>query len=251
MKARIPIILLLVAIATGCKHDIETYTSESLPDYLPLAVGKTIIYQLDSTVFTEFGRSEEVHRYQEKQEVAAQLTDNPGQISYRINRYLRDSAGTGQWRVAGSYLITPSEKTVEVVENNLRTVRLALPVKQDFAWRGNQYLPFAPYSAFYDFRSDTNFDLSDWDYYYETVSETLVLNGQTINDIVTVKHIDEETTSNGDIFLTGKTYSEDKYAKGIGLVYQELVMREREPNVGGSSPFKIGFGVKRIMLEHN
>lgn len=250
MKPLIPIALLLLT-ATGCKHDIETYSSESLPDYLPLQVGKSIIYRLDSTVFTEFGRSEEVHYYQEKQEVAAQLTDNLGRISYRINRHLRDSAGAGQWQAVGNYLITPLEKTVEVVENNLRTVRLALPVKQDVAWRGNQYLPFAPYSTFYDFRSDTNFDPADWDFYYEAVAQTLELNGQTVSNIVTVKHIDEETASNGDIFLTGKTYSEDKYAKGIGLVYQELVMWEREPNIGGSSPFKIGFGVKRVMLEHN
>lgn len=250
MKPLLSIVLLLLA-TTGCKHDIETYASETLPDYLPLTVGKSITYQLDSTVFTEFGRNEELHRYQEKQEVAAQLTDNLGHLSYRINRYLRDSAGTGSWQAAGNYMVTPLEKTVEVVENNLRTVRLALPVKQDVAWRGNQYLPFAPYSAFYDFRSDTNFDPVDWDFYYESVDQTLLLNGQTITDVITVKQIDEETASYDDIFLTGKTYSEDKYAKGIGLVYQELVMWEREPNVGGSSPFKIGFGVKRVMLEHN
>jgi hypothetical protein len=250
MKALLPIALLLFA-TTSCKHDIETYTSEALPDYLPLAVGKTIIYQLDSTVFTEFGRSEEMHRYQEKQEVTAQFNDNQGRASYRINRYLRDTAGARAWQAAGTFVITPTEKTVEVVENNLRTVRLALPLKLDFSWRGNQYLPFAPYSAFYDFRSDTNFDLSDWDFYYEKVAETAVLNGQTLEDVITIKHIDEETTSNSDIFLTGKTYSEDKYAKGIGLVYQELIMWEREPNAGGSSPYKIGFSVKRTLLEHN
>ena len=242
---------LLLLIATGCKRDVEIYTSETLADYLPLATGKYIIYQLDSTVFTGFGRVEEIHHYQEKQEVAALLTDNRGNASYVLQRHLRDSAGLGAWQAAGNYMITPLENTVEVIENNFRTVRLALPVKRDYSWRGNQHLPFAPYGAVFDFRSDTNFDLSDWDFYYEAPAETILLNGQAINNIITVKHIDEETMSNADIFLTGKTYSEDKYAKGIGLVYQELLMWEREPNVGGSSAFNIGFGVKRTMIEHN
>lgn len=249
MRARI--LLLLLVITASCKHEVERYTTDAPQDYLPLTVGNFITYTLDSTVFTGFGRSEELHRYQEKQEVAAQFTDNSGRVSYRIDRSIRDSAGTEPWRPAGNYVITPLEKTVEVVENNLRTVRLASPVTQDFSWKGNQYLPFAPYSTIYDFRSDTNFDLADWDYFYEATGETLLLNGQTVNDVITVKHIDEETTANDDIFLTGKTFSEDKYAKGIGLVYQELVMWEREPNASGSSPYKIGFGVKRTLLEHN
>ena len=32
----------------------------------------------------------------------ATLTDNTGRASYRIDRYLRDSAGTGAWRVAAT-----------------------------------------------------------------------------------------------------------------------------------------------------
>jgi hypothetical protein len=251
MRALLPAVFLLFTVATGCKREVETYSSEPLSDYQPIAVGKYITYRLDSTVFTGLGRNEEVHSYQEKQEVAEQLTDNLGQTSYRVERSIRDTAGTEAWRAAGNYLITPLEKKIEVVENGLRTVRLVLPLKRDFSWKGNQYMPFAPYGNRYDFRSDTNFDPSNWDYYYDTVGETLLLNGQTFADVVTVKHIDEETTSSDDVVLNGKTYSEDKYAKGIGLVYQELVMWERELNAGGSSPFKIGFGVKRTVLEHN
>ena len=83
------------------------------------------------------------------------------------------------------------------------------------------------------------------------MDDTLSLNGQLLTNVITVKQIDEETAGNADVLLTGRTFSEDKYAKGIGLVYQELVMMERNPNVGGGDPFKIGFGVKRTMLEHN
>src|SRR5438046_1372788 len=193
MRACITAILLLL-IAAGCKHEVENYTSEPLSDYIPLSIGKYIIYQLDSTVFTGFGRSEEVHHYQEKQEVTAQITDNQGRPTYRIDRFLRDSAGVEGWKTSGSLFITPLEKTVEVVENNLRTVRLALPIKMDFTWKGNQYLPFAPYGNVYDFHSDTNFDPSDWDYTYDSVGISVSLNGQPIDHVIVVNQINEEAT---------------------------------------------------------
>jgi hypothetical protein len=250
MRARIFSAVLLLVVAAGCKHEVESYTSEPLSDYLPLTIGKYITYQLDSTVFTGFGRNEEVHHYQEKQEVAAQFTDNLGRPSYRINRYLRDSAGTQAWQVAGTFFITPSEKTIEVVENNLRTVPLALPIKKGFSWKGNEYLPFRPYNDQYDFSSDINFDPSNWEFTYASVGDALSLNGQNLSDVITVTQIDEETEGS-DVLLSGKTFWQDKYAKGIGLVYQERVMWEREPNVDNSDPFKIGFGVTRTLLEHN
>ena len=48
-----------------------------------------------------------------------------------------------------------------------------------------------------------------------------------------------------------KTYAIDKYAKGIGLIYQELDMWEYQPNTGGTSGYKVGFEVKRTLLDHN
>jgi hypothetical protein len=47
-----------------------------------------------------------------------------------------------------------------------------------------------------------------------------------------------------------KSFSEEKYAKGTGLVYQELILWEFQPDIGGT-PFKVGFGIKRSILEHN
>ena len=250
MRARFFCALLLLVTASSCKHEIETFPSASLSDYLPLSVGKYITYQLDSTVFTNLGQNEELHHYQEKQEVAEQFADNLGRPSFRINRYIR-TADSLDWQVVGTFFITPLDKTVEVVEDNLRTVRLALPIKQGFSWKGNQYLPYAPYGNLYDFQSDINFDPSTWDFTYESIDDTLSLNGQTLSNVVTVKQVDDETSWGDSSLITNKTFSEDKYAKGIGLVYQELIMRERNPNTGDTGSFQVGFGVKRTMLEHN
>ena len=46
------------------------------------------------------------------------------------------------------------------------------------------------------------------------------------------------------------SYGVEKYAKGVGMVYQELLLWEHQPNPGGT-PYKEGFGVKRTMNDHN
>ena len=151
MRSRLNFIAAALACFTffSCTKKIENYNSAPLSDYLPLQVGNYITYRLDSTVFTNFGTVTAVHSYQEKQIVDAQITDNLGRNSYRILRYIRDTAGTQPWSPAGSYFITPTGKTVEVIENNLRFIKLALPITQDFSWKGNNYLPTDPYLSNY------------------------------------------------------------------------------------------------------
>lgn len=251
-------ILLLSVFFFSCKKETETiddfaHQTERLTELLPLQPGKYIIYRLDSTVFVNFGAKQEIHYYQEKQVIDAQITDNLGRTSYRVLRFLRDTAATESWRSAGSYFITPTAKTVEVIENNLRKVLLATPVQQDFSWKGNQYLPTTPYKDFYNFSNDNA--IADWDYTFSSVDETIVVNGTTINNVFTVSQRDESRNTPFDITnpppVADRTFAEDKYAKGIGLVYQELIMWEYQASPGSSNPYFIGFGIKRSMIEHN
>lgn len=266
MRANFSRILTLTFIAVfifGCKKQTEKYESATLADYLPLQTGKYITYRLDSMVFTNLGLVQETHKYQEKQVVDAQFNDNAGRNSYRILRYLRDSAGLNAWRPANVFYITPTDKTIEVVENNLRSVRLALPIKEGYSWKGNQYLADEPYAGEYSFSND-NFMVA-WDFTY-TGPTTESINGKTIPDVLTVNiaeesgNIDNNFKVVKDTSYAFRNFSVDKYAKGIGLVYQELVMWDHEPNKKPDpsknppysfAPFNRGFGVKRTMIDHN
>ena len=108
---------LFIAILSGisfahfsCKSETETLETEELSSYLPLVPGKYITYRIDSLVFPNFGRAEEIHRYQVKHVVDAMITDNLGRPSFRIYRYLNDSTASGPWVSDGSYMITPESK---------------------------------------------------------------------------------------------------------------------------------------------
>lgn len=239
------------AVLFSCKKESEQLSPDTPSAYVPAQAGKYITYRTDSTVFVNFGRVQEVHYYQEKHQVDAAITDNLGRKAYRVFRFLRDSAGLTPWRPSGSFLITPTETGVETTEDNLRMVRLAFPLRQDFNWKGNRFLPDEPFNNLYNFSNDDN--MEEWDFTYTGINETLTLRGRNLDSVVTVEHINESL--NVPVAIPGAygfiNYSREQYARSIGLIQQELVMWEYQPNPGGSSPYRTGFGIKRVMIDHN
>jgi hypothetical protein len=246
------IFILLSFLITSCKDEIEDFKLESPSEYLSLQPGKYITYRLDSTVFTQTGSVQEVHSYQEKMIVDGEFTDNLGRKSYRLYRFLRNVAGTTPWISAGSFFITPTEGEAEIIENNLRVVKIVAPINEGEIWKGNRFLATDPYKSSYEFSDDNHIHLEDWEFSYAGKGETLSLNNQTINNILTVKgpDISVNATISDPKAFGSRTFSIDKYAKNLGLVYQELILWEYQPNPGGT-PFRVGFGVKRSMIDHN
>ncbi|MGH2553427.1 MAG: hypothetical protein ACRDEB_06895 [Chitinophagaceae bacterium] len=235
----------------------EIYDTDKLSDYFILTPGKYITYRLDSMVFTNFGRSTEIHKYQVKHVIDAQVPDNSGRPSYRVYVYIRDSAGLQPWQPAGNtYYITPLADQVELIENNLRFIKLHAPVKNAFSWKGNKYLPSdtcgGPYCPLYKFSNDD--DIQDWDYYYDGNIGSFSYRGINYSDIITI----EEKNESFNVPITipssyaARTRSVEKYAKNIGLAYREYELWEYQPNTGNpTGPYKTGFGVTMWMIDHN
>lgn len=254
-----PLALFCVLAVAGCEKETEEFSAEPVSDYLPLQIGKYITYRLDSTVFPESGRSETVRSYQEKFEVAQELADNLGRPSYRLDRFIRDADGNNSWARAGAIFITPVDKGMEVISDNMRILKLVSPVTEGNSWKGNRYIssgtpddPQGPYSSLFDFNDDTHIHIDDWDFTYQNKGETVTFNNEAVTDVVTVVGPDE--ADNAPVVAPesfgSRTYSLEQYAKNIGLVFQELILWEYQPNPNGT-PFKVGFGVKRSMIDHN
>jgi len=256
MRAYQFLLLLVIPIIFSCDKQTEVYVSEPLSDYTALQTGKYITYRVDSTIFKNFGQTIETHSYQEKNVVDAQITDALDRPSYRILRYLRDVAGTQPWAPSGSLFITPLSKSVEVIENNLRFVKLALPIKQNFTWKGNDFLPSGPFENSYGL-PDSYSQIGNWDYVYSAVGQSVTVNGQSFNNVITVQAIADSINATGNNTVINNTASGlkfvsiENYAKGIGLITQTFTMWEYQPPVGGTAGHYNGFGVKRSIIDHN
>jgi hypothetical protein len=248
---RIIIIALLGTSIFSC-NEKEEFTTDNISDYLPLATGKFIIYRLDSLVFTNFGRNPETHRYQEKDEIDAVITDNAGRPAYRINRYLRDSLGTTPWQSIGTYTITHLSDQAEMLEDNLRFIKLHMPMKNNFSWKGNRYLPTNAYVSKFNFSNDDN--MGDWDFYYNGESSSISYRGNNYSNVYSVEEVDEafNVPITVPTSYAARSRAVEKYSKSIGLVYREYELWEYQPNTSGSGgPYYTGFGIRKWMIGHN
>lgn len=234
-------------------NEKEEFDSAPLTDYVPVQSGKYIIYRLDSVVYTDFGTTTEIHKYQAKHEVDSEFTDLMGQQTFRIFRYLRDSAGVGAWQPNGTYTITLTTDQVEVEEDNLRFIKLHRPMRAGFTWKGNRYLPYNPYDTL-GFKFSNDDDMQSWDFYYQGPDPSFTYRGNTYADIFTVEEVDESFNAPVTIPTSYGSMNRgvEKYAKGIGLVYREYEMWEYQPNPGGArGPYRIGWGLRMWMIDHN
>ena len=174
---------LIVILLLSCKKQVDDFSLTPVSDYYPLEVGKYITYNLDSTIFVSFGKKDTTIHYQAQDRVDAQITDNSGRIAFRVVRFLRRNSSE-EWTPNNTFMAIPTESSVEFVENNLRFLKLKLPIKQDFSWKGNSLI---------DTRSEYS-DLKyfdDWDYTYDSIGVPLTINTLSIESTIKVVERDE------------------------------------------------------------
>jgi hypothetical protein len=247
--------LILLLTVIGCKRTLYNYPDNPLTNYyLPLEVGKYAIYQLDSLNFYYYGQLDTLTQYLAKDSVESSSLDNLGNRSWTVVRYLSPAAGPTVWTASETKMVTPSAKSIEEQENNLRFIKLAYPMEDSFTWNGNSYLPDDPYQGSYDFSASTNVYLNAWTYTYSNVNQPFTAGTNTYDSTLTVIQAEDSVHLPivTDTLFAAKTYWIETYAKHIGLVYRHTALWELQPRTqNGQNAYKIGFEVTMTLLDHN
>lgn len=246
-----PLVILTAMIisVTGCSKKTDTFQTEPLTDYfIKLEPGKYIRYLLDSTLFIDFGQRDTVISYEAKDVVDAAITDNLGREGWRILRYLRPVGSTSEaaWDLRLTYYVIPTREKLEVIENNLRYIKLTAPVVEGNSWHGNSHLPDHPFEQFYGITSDVG--IQYWDYTYQDKGAIENINNKDYDSTLTVHQIDEEDYT---AVFDSKNLWIEKYAKGVGLVHKEVLMWEHQPAIGSNPDYWQGFGIRMTIIDHN
>ncbi len=249
VKKQLPLFFLFLLFAfhflifTSCKSDKENLSLKNISDYYPLQTGKYITYQLDSLVWISFGTRDTTISYQVKYEVDSLIKDNIGRNAYRIFRYIRKN-DQQSWTPQGSCLVLNTGNTLEYAENNFRYIKLAAPIENGFSWKGNAYID--TYSA----NSDLHY-MDNWDYMYANAGSSETIGNNTFDNVITVNQRDEVVglPDNPDAY-SEVNFSQEKYAKGIGLVYRKFNHKEYQPNNGGYVADG-SYGITLSIIDHN
>ena len=240
--------LLAAVLFSACKKQTEEYTTAALSDYMPLETGKYIIYQLDSFRYVPQTLRPLTISYQVKMEVDALITDNLGRPAYRIYRYIR-STSAEPWTVDNTFMAVNTESAMEFVENNLRFVKLKLPITQDYTWKGNTFINTTADTAAFNFRY-----LDSWDYTYDSLDAPLSLDGINLENTIKVGQRDEVIGNTNDpASYTEINYGVEYYAKGIGMVYKRFLHSEYQPPTNGYDGYYTDAtkGATFTMIDHN
>lgn len=241
----------LLLAFVSCSDKKEVFETEKISEYLPLQVGKYITYRLDSTVFTVSGTKSEVRKYQVKHTVVNEMLDDANNKTYLVQRAINNETASGTWSNNGSYYVTPGEKSIDVIDNNLRVTVLHAPLRADFNWNGNSKLPFDAYEQLFDF-SVVGMETNKWNFRYGTAGNFSYAGREYLNVWTVEQHSDSLNIPPTPNSVVGyKEVSTEKYAKGIGLVFKNFQLYEYEVSSGSVTPQYRGFGITQWMIDHN
>lgn len=233
-----------VLIFNACKKSTEVLDTATVSEYYPLKIGKYITYNLDSTIFINFGTAQSVVNYQVKHQVDALITDNLGRPAYRIIRYIRKTAAN-PWVPDNTFMAVSTDFTIEFIENNMRFLKLKGPVRDAYTWKGNTYIDT------YSINSNVKY-LDDWDYTYDSVNVKKTIGIFTLDSTLKVTQRDEIIGNPNDPnSYSEKNFGAENYAKGLGLVYRNFLHVEYQPPTPGRAGYRVGYGVKMTMIDHN
>ncbi len=197
-------LVLLFSVSSCRKKEEESVAAIDLGKaYYPETLGKFVVYDVDSTWYNELTFQPTTVKYRIKEKFTQVFTDNENKPAIRIERYIKlfnpakpyDSI---PYTIKDVWQANVSDKSVEVVEENIRYVKLVFPIKEGQTWKGN-----------------VRNTLSERTYKIEYSDRSENINGVALNQVLSVKQIDFPT-------LISYQYEQEKYAKGVGLVYREI-----------------------------
>ena len=215
--------LVLIVLFASCKKENEKLNVVATAQICPLAVGKVFFYKMDSTITINFGSSLATHSYHAKDSIESTFLDITGRTSFRIFRYVRDTADTQDWKFIATNYATVTNDRVEYIENNLRYITIASPISANTYWKGNAYINTSQGTSQYDY-------LDGWDFQYQNLDAPFTCLKGTIQNTYTVLQQDATSPAIFDPSIRDdKNYSIEVYAEGIGLIYKEFLHYTWQP----------------------
>ncbi len=196
MRKYFYLILVAVIILSSCSKDEEVVAPVLDYNYAGLEVGKYVIYDVDSITHNDFAVTIDTTRYQIKEVVDSKFTDLEGEEAFKIIRYRKDH-DTLNWNLIDVWSSKITATNFQKTEENIKYVKLIFPIKLDGNWNGNAM--------------NNN---TQQEYEFTAVDQAEIIGGIALDSVVTVLQYDSPEK------LLAPEFFEEKYARGIGMVYK-------------------------------
>ena len=211
------------------------HTTEAPPDlgydYYPAKIKSYVIYDVDSIVYQQIPNLDTLKfKFQIKEKFDTLFTDNQGRPTVKIIRYKKIYSQTipysqMSWTLQDVWMANKSKTDVEVVEENIRYTKLAFPAKLNGTWNGTAH-------------ADTNA--------VNTYTYTVYDAPSSYGNLSFQKTLTVSQLSSGSVVIVYQNYNE-KYARGVGLIYKEITNYNYQDSQGNFIPGHIYEGIHYVM----
>jgi hypothetical protein len=190
---------MVIIICYSCsKKEEETVLPDLGHDYAGLEVGKFVVYDVDSFFYDDFDNSIDTSYYQIKEVVDSEFEDLEGEPAYKIIRYRKEIDSTN-WVLIDVWNSKLTQTNFQKSEENVKFIKLIFPVGDGKTWNGNSMN-----------------SIGEMQYEYTAVDQSETIGGVGLSSVLTVIQLD-------NVNLVEEYYHEEKFARGIGLVYKKQV----------------------------
>lgn len=246
------IYILLLCLAVIFFHSCATEYGEANEEFLeldfaPLSIGKYLVYEVDSTIFDNQGNTVTETSSFVREEMVETFIDEVGDTVYRVERLWRQN-DLEDWSLTNVWSVKMQNRSLVRSEDNLRFVKLVFPPDTGRKWDGNQFVDKDLVINVFGEPLDL---FLYWDDNYEILSRTAEsVNGMNFDDVLTIKQAEEET-------LVERRFSQEQYAKGVGLVSKQLEVLDIECSdcPSQTTPWENkatkGFIMNQTLIDHN
>lgn len=186
--------IFVLFLLSSCKQDVYKPSYMGY-EYFPNNVGHWVHYDVDSIVTDAPVSRNDTYRFQVKEFIESDFTDNSGRNAQRLERYYRDN-DSADWYIRRVWYSNRTTLTAEKIEENVRYIKLHFPVTQDKEWNGNLY----------NFQPQRN-------YRFTAINNPYSINNFNFDSTVTVLQIDSDNVVYHEKVV-------EVYAKHIGLIYK-------------------------------
>jgi len=193
MKGFLYILLVCIGVSS-CKKDNSAPVNMGY-HYFPTTQGAFVVYDVVSIVHDDMVSVHDTNSYQIKASIGETDTDLEGDLYQKLYRYKRSDEAQ-DWEMKDVWTMKLTDKTAEVVEENIRIIKMAFGISYAKNWDCNSL----------NFLNEENCS------YMKITEPFKVNNGNIIDSTAIVEH------SNNLTFIDYSRYYE-VYAANIGQIY--------------------------------
>lgn len=222
-------ILSLLILLSACKKDdvVPAYDINVDKEYFPLKINSYLDYEVEKITWNDFDSSVDTTQYFLREITESIVENYSSDTLFRLERFIKSDIHSNWNDFPRIWYAGFKDNYFYKVEENVKYVKLVLPLVENAKWNGNAYNT-EDYQAYKLIKLNTEESVGNFNF----------------DKTLTVLQQEDESLISHDFEI-------EIYAKSIGLVYKEEIhLKKTYNNITQSFEISSGYKFKQTLIDY-